>query len=95
VLDLTCRRCGAQVEVTMPPWAYHLSAIAISLGGQLFAILLLILILMGKWLVVALAIIALKVIDFGRSAWLRRRATVRWINQGSMERRAMGRWTPE
>jgi hypothetical protein len=34
-------------------------------------------------------------IDLARSAWLRSRADIRWINQGSMERRASGRWTPE
>jgi hypothetical protein len=59
------------------------------------AVVLLILLFVRSWPGAALVIAIFAAIDLARSAWLRRGATVKWVNQGSMERRARERWVPE
>ena len=92
---MVCPHCGAALEVSIPAWPHYLTALVVSLLGEAFALVLIVLFLFreGWWVVFAIA--AFTSIEFLRSAWLRSRSTVRWINRGSMERRAKGAWAPE
>jgi hypothetical protein len=95
VRELTCPHCGAQLEVSIPAWPHYLTAILIALIGQVAALALVIFFLFRSGWPTLLAIAALSAIELGRSAWLRSRSTVRWLNRRSMERKASGAWVPE
>jgi hypothetical protein len=95
IRELTCPHCGALLEVSIPAWSHYLTALLFALLSQVAAFALLALIFFREWWWVGLGIAVFAIIDWIRSAWLRSRATVRWINQGSMERRAKGAWIPE
>jgi hypothetical protein len=95
VRELSCPHCGAQIEVVTPAWAHHLTGFAIAILGEGVAAVLLILFFVRSWSGAALLIAIFTAIDLARGAWMRRCATVKWVNQGSMERRAAARWVPE
>ena len=93
--ELSCPHCGAQIEVSIPGWPHHLSALAFALPTEIIALVLLALIVMRSWFWLAFLIAVLVAIDCARSAWLRRKATINWVNRESMERRASGKWVPD
>ena len=94
VRELTCPHCGAQVEVSVPAWPHYTSALLLAFLVEGAGFVLLFLLLTGHWIWPVLVIGAVSFVEFVRSVLLRRWATIRWINQGSMERSAAGRWTP-
>jgi hypothetical protein len=63
--------------------------------AEVSGVVLLFFFLANLRLAIVLAVAFFLAIDYVRTTWLRFHATVRWINQGSMERRAAGRWTPD
>jgi hypothetical protein len=95
VRDLSCPRCGAQLEVTIPAWPHYLTAFVLAVVGELAALALLLAFLFRMWWGPPLAVVVITGIELARSAWLRSRAEVRWVNRNSMERRASGAWVPE
>jgi uncharacterized protein (DUF983 family) len=95
VREISCPHCGAHLEVVLPAWAHYLTLLFLGVIVEASGLVIVFLTLGRKWSWVALLVAALVVLEAARSAGLRQLSVVRWTDQGSVERRAAGRWVPE
>ena len=95
VTELDCASCGAQIEIVFGAWGYYLLWWTSQVGWQVAFVAIICLAFTRQWLWLA-AVIGVSIgFEWLRALVLRRGATVRWINERSMERRAAGQWVPE
>jgi hypothetical protein len=94
VREWTCPHCGAQLEVVIPAWPHYITAFALASMGELLVLVLLLFVFSARWSAVLALIAAFTGIELVRSAWLRGKSQVRWINRESMQRSAAGSWVP-
>jgi hypothetical protein len=95
VREISCKSCGAQLEVVLGAWSYHLLKTVSLVFWQIAGVGLFVLAFLRQWFWLAILISITLLLEIGRATVARRGAEIRWINQGSMQRQRTGRWVPE